>query len=51
MLPFNTVLYATLLVILNTRLGVSASGPLAFLSLELFDGAASSSEASSITQS
>lgn len=46
--PFRTVLYGTLLVILNTRLGAfPASGPFAFLSLELFEGGASSSSATS----
>jgi len=54
-LPFRTVLYATLLVILNTRLGeFPESGPLAFFesffeSLELLGG--SSSSTSSMLQS
>ena len=52
-LPLRTVLYGTLLVILNTRLGVfPESGPFAFLSLELFEGGgSSSSETSSILHS
>lgn len=49
-IPFNTVLYGTLLVILKTRL-VALSGPLAFLSFELFEGGSSSSEASSMLHS
>ena len=47
-LPFKTVLYGTLLVILNTRLDpFPESGPLAFLSFELFEGVGSSSSATS----
>lgn len=51
--PFKTVLYGTLLVILNTRLDpFPESGPLAFLSFELFEGVGSSSSVtSSILQS
>lgn len=52
LLPFNKVLYGTLLVILKTRLGAfPESGPLAFLFLEFFEGAPSSSEISSILHS
>jgi len=44
-------LYGTLLVILKTRLGALASGPLAFLSFELFGGGPSSSGTSSTLHS
>ena len=49
-IPFRTVLYGTLLVNLNARLG-DFSGPFAFLSFELFDGAGSSSSISSTLHS
>lgn len=48
--PFRTVLYGTLLVILKTRLG-DFSGPFSFLLLELFGGGSSSSAISSMLHS